>query len=88
MLAMLFAMFALAMISDSQSGLSRNNKKATGQVALEGSFDLDSSADTALQFFTPEGERAWVKDWNLTSVYPPQAAVPFQTNSVFWVMQG
>jgi hypothetical protein len=57
-------------------------------VALEGSFDLDTSADRALLFFTPEGERAWVKEWNPKPVYPPQAGVAFQTNAVFRVDQG
>ena len=64
------------------------SKKATGQVAFEGSFDLDTSADRALVFFTPEGERAWVKDWNPKSVYPSQEGVAFQTNAVFRVDQG
>jgi hypothetical protein len=62
--------------------------KATGQVALKGSFDLNTSADKALPLFTPEGERAWVKDWNPKPVYPPQAGVAFETNAVFWVDQG
>jgi hypothetical protein len=87
MMTTLFEIVVLAAISACQSGLSRD-KKGTGQVALEGSFDLEASADTALQFFTPEGERAWVKDWNPTSVYPPQATVPLQMNAVFWVNQG
>jgi hypothetical protein len=63
------------------------SKKATAQVVREGSFKVDASADKALAFFTPEGERAWVKDWNPKPVYPPQAAVAFQTNAVFRVDQ-
>src|SRR5215469_15435452 len=55
---------------------------------MEGSFDLETSADRALQFFTPEGERAWVKDWNPKPVYPPQAGVAFRRNAVFRVGQG
>jgi hypothetical protein len=77
-------MVVLAMIPGSQFGFSQS-KKGTGQVALEGSLDLEASADRALQFFTPEGERAWVKDWNPEPVYPPQAGVAFQTNAVFRV---
>jgi hypothetical protein len=60
----------------------------TGQVTVKGSFDLDTNADRALPLFTPEGERAWVKDWNPKPVYPPQAGVAFETNAVFWVNQG
>jgi hypothetical protein len=63
-------------------------KSPGGQVVREGSFELDTSADRALQFFTPEGERAWVKDWNPTAVYPPQAIIVFQTNAVFRLDKG
>ena len=56
-----------------------------GRVIREGSFELDISADKALPFFTPEGERAWVKGWNPKPVYPPQATVAFETNAVFRV---
>ena len=87
MMTMLFAVGVLAIVPRSQFGLSQS-KKATGQVAFEGSFDLDTSADRALLFFTPEGERAWVKDWNPKPVYPPEAGVAFQTNAVFRVDQG
>ena len=76
----LFALGMLTVIPGSQFGLSQS-EKATGQVALEGSFDLDTSADKALQFFTPEGERTWVKDWNPQALYPPGGAVMFQTNA-------
>jgi len=79
------AVGALA-ISGAQSELSRE-KKATEQVVREGSFELDTSADKALLFFTPEGERAWVKGWDPKPVYPPQADVAFKTNAVFRVDQ-
>ena len=55
------------------------------QVARDGSFDLDTPADRALQFFTPEGERSWVPGWNPQAGYPTQSAVAFQTNAVFRV---
>jgi hypothetical protein len=83
----LFVVGVLAVFSGSQFGSSQS-KEATGQVVLQGSFDLESSADKALQFFTPEGERAWVKDWNPQALYPPGRAVAFQTNAVFRVDQG
>jgi hypothetical protein len=38
-----------------------------------------------LQFFTPEGERAWVKGWDPKPLYPPEASVVFKANSVFRV---
>jgi hypothetical protein len=84
---MLLAMGLLAIVPRSQFRLSQS-KKGTEQVALDGSFDLDTSADKALLFFTPEGERAWVKDWNPKPVYPPQASVAFQANAVFRVDLG
>jgi hypothetical protein len=68
-----------------QSKLSQ--EKTTEQVVREGSFELDTSADKALLFFTPEGERAWVKGWDPKSMYPPQADVAFKTNAVFRVDQ-
>jgi hypothetical protein len=43
-------------IAGTQSELSR--EKVTEQVVRKGSFDLDASADKALLFFTPEGERS------------------------------
>ena len=81
---MLLAAAALAIVSGSQFAFSQS-KGATGQVAREGLFELDTSADRALQFFTPEGERAWVKGWNPEPVYPPQEGVTFRRNSVFRV---
>jgi len=60
---------------------------ATEQVVREGLFELDVNADRALLFFTPEGERSWVKGWDPKPVYPPQASVVFQANSVFRVDQ-
>jgi len=52
-------------------------------VVREGSFELDTSADRALLFFTPEGERAWVKGWDPKPMYPPQGGVVFEANAVF-----
>jgi hypothetical protein len=60
-------------------------KEGAGQVVRDGSFDLDTSADRALQLFTPEGERAWAPGWNPMPEYPVQARVAFQTNAVFRV---
>jgi hypothetical protein len=83
-IAMLFAVGAVAMVPGSQFELPQN-KKTTEQVVREGSFELDTSADRALQFFTPEGERAWVKGWDPKPLYPPEVGVVFKANSVFRV---
>ena len=87
MMTMLLTVGMLAMVFESQSGLSQS-RMATGQVVREGSFDLEASADRALQFFTPEGERAWVKDWRPKPIYPSHTSVAFQRNAVFEVDQG
>jgi len=86
-MTILFAVGAAAIIPGPQSELSQS-KKTTDQVVREGSFELETSADKALQFFTPEGERAWVKGWDPKPMYPPQAGVVFKTNSVFRLDQG
>ena len=39
---------------------------------VSGEFDLPISAAEAINYFTPEGERAWVPKWN--PVYPAGAA--------------
>jgi hypothetical protein len=85
-MAILLAVGGVAIIPGAQFELSKT-KKTAEQVVREGSFELDTSADKALLFFTPEGERAWVKGWDPKPVYPPQAAVVFQTNSVFRIDQ-
>jgi hypothetical protein len=51
------------------------------QIRCSGSFDLDCNADTAFPFFSPEGEREWVKSWNPTPVFPAQIA--FEPDTVF-----
>ena len=85
-MAILFAVGGVAMVSASQSELSES-KMTTEQVVREGSFELDTSADKAFLFFTPEGERSWVKGWDPKPVYSPQGGVVFKTNSVFRVDQ-
>lgn len=85
-MAILFATGALAIALGPKFELSQNTKTAE-QVVREGSFELDTSAGRALQFFTPEGERSWVKDWDPRPVYPHQASVMFQANSVFRIDQ-
>ena len=84
-MTILFVVGAMV-IAGAQSELSRE-KKATEQIIREGSFELDTSADRALLFFTPEGERAWVKGWDPKPIYPPQGGVAFKVNSVFRVDQ-
>lgn len=57
---------------------------ATGtaqQVRRSGSFELPCSADTAFPFFSPEGEREWVKGWNPTAVFP--GTIEFRRDTVF-----
>jgi hypothetical protein len=83
-----FAVALLAIVASGSQFGSPRSKKSTGQAAFEGSFDLETAADKALLFFTPEGERAWVKGWNPEPAYPPQASVAFQTNAVFRVDEG
>jgi hypothetical protein len=83
-ITMLFAIGALAIVPGPQLELS-HSEKTTEQAVREGSFELDTSADKALLFFTPEGERAWVKGWDPKPMYPPLAGVAFQANAVFRV---
>jgi hypothetical protein len=80
----LFSAGCVAIVAGPQFELSQR-KKTTEQVVREGSFELDTSADRALLFFTPEGERTWVKGWDPKPVYPPQEGVVFKANSVFRV---
>lgn len=51
------------------------------QICRTGSFELDCDADTAFPFFSPEGERAWVRGWNPRPVFPDQIA--FDRDTVF-----
>lgn len=51
------------------------------QVSREGGFDLPCSADTAFPFFSPEGEREWVKGWNPVPIFPQTTA--FACDTVF-----
>lgn len=51
------------------------------QVSRSGSFDLPCAADTAFPFFSPEGEREWVKGWNPTPVFPD--SIEFRRDTVF-----
>jgi hypothetical protein len=85
-MTVLFAVGGVAIVPGPRFELSQS-KKTIEQVVREGSFELDTSADRALLFFTPEGERAWVKGWDPKTVYPPQASVVFKANSVFRVDQ-
>ena len=81
---MLLLASALAIVPWTQFTFAQQ-KKTSAQVVREGSFELDASADKSLPFFTPEGERAWAKGWNPAPVYPQQASVAFQANTVFRV---
>ena len=51
------------------------------QVRRSGSFELPCGADTAFPFFSPEGEREWVKGWNPTPVFP--GTIEFSRDTVF-----
>ena len=81
-LASLFAGGTLAMTYSARNDSSQD-QNADMQVIREGSFELNTNADQALQFFTPEGERAWVNGWDPKPVYPAQKGVAFQTDAVF-----
>jgi hypothetical protein len=83
-MTMVFAAGGVAMVLGSQFGSSQSNETSE-QVVREGSFELATNADRAFEFFTPEGERAWVKGWHPKPLYPPEAGVVFKTNSVFRV---
>ncbi len=81
-LASLFAAGALAVAYSARNDSSQD-QNADIQVIRDESFELNTNADKALQFFTPEGERAWVNGWDPKPVYPAQKGVVFQTNAVF-----
>jgi hypothetical protein len=51
------------------------------QISRSGGFDLPCNADTAFPFFSPEGEREWVKGWNPTPVFPE--TIQFRRDTVF-----
>jgi hypothetical protein len=51
------------------------------QIRRSGSFELPCGADTAFPFFSPEGEREWVKGWNPTAVFP--GTIEFTRDTVF-----
>jgi len=51
------------------------------QISRRASFDLPLSADAALPWFSPEGERQWVKGWNPQPVFPETIA--FRRDTVF-----
>jgi hypothetical protein len=83
----LFAGGALAVASAVQKDSSPNPNSPL-QIVREGSFELNTTADKALPFFTPEGERAWVDGWIPKPVYPALESVAFQTNAIFRVDHG
>lgn len=56
------------------------------QVRRSGGFDLPCSADTAFPLFSPEGERAWVKEWDPRPVFP--ASIEFRRDTVFRMGEG
>ncbi len=56
-------------------------KVAAQQVSRTGSFELPCHPDSALPFFSPEGEREWVKGWNPTPVFPD--TIEFRRDTVF-----
>lgn len=53
-----------------------------------GSFTLAMSAERALPYFTPEGERAWAEDWSPVAVFPPQEQIVFENDAVFYLSHG
>ena len=82
LLASLFAVGPLAVASLAEHD-SPENQHVSAQVTRDGSFELNTDADKALLFFTPEGERTWVVGWDPKPVYPAHAGVAFQANAVF-----
>lgn len=51
------------------------------QVCRRGEFDLPCTADKVLPFFSPEGEREWVKGWDPRPVFPER--IEFRRDTVF-----
>jgi hypothetical protein len=51
------------------------------QIHCSGGFDLECAADTALPFFSPEGEREWTSGWDPKPVFPEKIA--FDCDTVF-----
>ena len=54
---------------------------AARQVGREGGFDLNCDAETAFPLFSPQGERAWIKDWDPRPLFPDTIA--FRKGTVF-----
>ncbi|HXZ12753.1 MAG TPA: hypothetical protein VEG64_10195 [Candidatus Sulfotelmatobacter sp.] len=81
------AVGALAIAAgNAQETSQRKNNKL--QIVREGSFELNTTAEKALPFFTPEGERAWAEGWDPKPIYPAQKDVAFETNAVFRLGHG
>lgn len=57
------------------------NAGCARQVRVTDGFDLDCDADAAFPFFSPEGEREWVSDWDPKPVYPDQ--IEYARDTVF-----
>jgi len=57
------------------------NSTQAQQISRQGEFSLPCSADVAFPFFSPEGEREWIKTWNPRPVFP--ATVEFQSDTIF-----
>jgi len=51
------------------------------QISRTGEFSLPCSADVAFPFFSPEGEREWIKTWNPRPVFP--GTIEFQPDTIF-----
>jgi len=81
-MAWLFAAGALALACGAPNDFSRDGEVGV-QIVRDGSFELDTTPDKALQFFTPEGERTWVEGFAPKPIYPARSEVAFQTNAVF-----
>ncbi len=81
------AVGALAIVAGSSQDTSQH-KNGKLQIVREGSFELNTTADKSLPFFTPEGERAWAEGWDPQPVYPAQKEVAFETNAVFRLGHG
>lgn len=51
------------------------------QVRRSGAFKLPCTANVAFPFFSPEGERVWIKEWDPRAVFPQ--AIAFERDTVF-----
>lgn len=76
-------LFSLTVLAFSCGGAPLQAQSTGSQVVREASFELGMDADTSFVYFTPEGERAWVRGWDPRPVFPSGQTVTMAADSVF-----